>query len=77
MWQPVAPGRAELERYVADVVGTNYAHQAKVWQSIGMLRELYGLDEPAALTLLTQRATRRELALFDFAALLVSRKETP
>ena len=73
----VAPGRAEIERYVADIVGTNDAHQATVWQAIGMLKELYGLEERAALTYLSQCAARRDLELPELAALLVSREEPP
>ena len=72
-----SPGRAQLERDVADVVGTDYVHQANVWVAIGMLQEAYGLEERAALAYLSRRATRRELLLHELAALLMSRQELP
>jgi AmiR/NasT family two-component response regulator len=72
-----APGRAQLERDVADVVGTNYVHQARVWVAIGMLQQAYGLEERAALAYLSRRATQRELSLFELADLMMSRQELP
>jgi AmiR/NasT family two-component response regulator len=72
-----APRRAQLERDVALVVGTNHAHQAKVWQAIGMLRQTYDLDERAALASLRKRATARDLSPVQLAARMVSRQEPP
>lgn len=69
--------RAQLERDVADVVGTDFAHQANVWVAIGMLQEVYGLEERAALAYLSRRAAKRELLVHEFAALLMSRQERP
>lgn len=72
-----APERAQLERDVADVVGANHAHQAGVWVAIGMVTARYDLEERAALTYLSRRATQRELLLHELAALLMSRQERP
>lgn len=69
--------RAQLERDVADVVGTDRAHQAKVWIAIGMMQQVHGLDERAALACLSQRSAERELTLHELAALLMSRQELP
>ncbi len=72
-----APGRAQLERDVANVVGSDYAHQAIVWVAIGMLQATHGLDERAALAYLVRRSTQRELPLLDIATLLMLGQERP
>ena len=66
--------RAQLERDVADVVGTNRVHLAKVWVAIGMLQETYGLDERAALAYLSRFSAQRELLIHELAVLLISRQ---
>ena len=69
--------RAQLERDVADVVGTDYVHQANVWVAIGMLMEAHGLEERSALARLSRRATQLELPVHELAALVMSRQELP
>lgn len=68
------PRRAQFERDVADVVGTDNSRRAEVWQAIGMLMELRDLEERAALTYLCDQATMRGLNTADLAAELVARR---
>lgn len=69
--------RAQLEHDVAEVVGPAYAHQARAWQAIGMLNQLYGFDERAALAYIRRRATERELTPAVLADQMVTRHEPP
>ena len=66
--------RAQLERDVADVVGTDRVHLAKVWVAIGMLQQMSGLDEREALAYLKQRSAHWDLLLHELAVLLISRQ---
>ena len=72
-----APGRARLERDVAEVAGTNYAHQVQVWQAIGILMELCAINERSAFEYLCQRATIRELSPAELATKMTQRQELP